>query len=72
MKIAIVTLLLAAGIAGAYCEYGTKVDQDYVPGGHLVTYDFGQGRRLSFKFYTGQSIPYSIRYDFYKYEVCQY
>lgn len=70
MKALIIAIGLLAGAASAYCEYGTKIDQEYVGGGQLVTYSFGQGRLLQFKFSSGQSIPYSIRYDFYRYEVC--
>lgn len=54
----------------AYCETGRKISQDFVPGGFLVTYDFGNARLLSFKFPSGASIPYTLRYDFYRYEMC--
>lgn len=70
MKLFIASLFLVTGLASAYCEYGTKFSQEYVGGGQLVSYDFGQGRVLRFKFFSGQSIPYSLRYDFYRHEVC--
>lgn len=72
MKALIIAIGLVAASASAYCEIGSKIYQEYVGGGQLVTYDFGQGRILRFKFPSGAQIPYSIRYDFYKYEVCYY
>ena len=56
----------------AYCETGTKIAEDYnwQSQKKIVTYDFGQGRILQFKFLHNQSVPYSIRYDFYKDEQC--
>jgi len=71
MKKFFITIALLSSLAGAYCEYGRKINESYVGGGKLATYDFGQGRTLSFRFGSGQSIPYSIRFDFYKYIVCE-
>ncbi len=70
MKKVIMTLALCVGLSNAFCEYGSKINQEYVQGGYLVTYDFGQARFLSFKFPSGASIPFSLRYDFNRYELC--
>lgn len=68
-KIACIILLVTA-CAFAYCEHGTKINQEY-EGGHIsALYDFGQGRILQFNFPQGASIPWNIRYDFWKGEVC--
>lgn len=63
-------LTLTTSSIEAFCEHGTKINSEYVGGGQLVTYDFGQGRLLKFKFPSGASIPFSIRFDFYKWELC--
>ena len=66
----VLTLFLTVSTTEAYCEHGYQVNREFVGGGYLVSYDFGQGRILSFKFPSGASIPYSIRFDFYKWELC--
>lgn len=70
MKKILGIILLSTALTFAYCEHGTKVKQEY-EGGHIMAlYDFGQGRIIQFNFPSGASIPYSIRYDFWKGEVC--
>jgi hypothetical protein len=70
MKTVLLTVALLAGLASAYCEFGRKVNQRYVGGGQVVTYVFSQGKMLDFRFAAGESIPYSIKFDFYTYTVC--
>lgn len=71
MKKILIAIALLSTLAAAYCEYGTKVSESYVSGGKLATYDFGMGRVLSFRFGAGARIPYSLRFDFNRYQVCE-
>jgi hypothetical protein len=70
MKKALITLLISVALASAYCERGSQIEQGYEGGHKFGLYDFGQGRFLKFNFPSGASVPYSIRYDFWKGEVC--
>lgn len=70
MKRIICALLLATSLTFAYCEHGTKINESWEGGHKSVLYDFGQGRILQFNFPSGATIPWSIRYDFWKGEVC--
>jgi len=73
MKKIIIAIALATVVSQAYCESGTQIDKEWVtgiPGSYLVTYNFGGGRILQFKFKSNNNIPYTLRYDFNSMEVC--
>lgn len=72
MKKILVIMALAVSISMGYCEIGHQIDQGYEGGHKFGLYDFGQGRFLKFNFPNGANAPYSIRYDFWKGEVCYY
>lgn len=70
MKKIIGLILITVALSFGYCEYGHKISEEYVGGHKEAVYDFGQGRILSWSFPMGASIPYQMRYDFYKGTVC--
>ena len=64
-------IVLACGIASAYCEFGYKHNQEGVQGGYYVTYSFNNGKTIGVKYTYSDIIPYSIRFDFNSMEICR-
>lgn len=64
-------IVVLCGIANAYCEYGSKQNQEFVQGGYYVTYSFSNGKTIGVKYLYNEMIPYSIRFDFNSMEMCR-
>lgn len=71
MKKFVVAIVLMCGMANAYCEYGSRQNQEMVQGGYYVTYSFSNGKTIGVKYAYGESIPWSIRFDFNSMEMCR-
>ena len=71
MKKMFCLVVVLCGMANAYCEYGSKQNQEFVQGGYYVTYAFSNGKTIGVKYGYGETIPYSIRFDFTSMEMCR-
>lgn len=70
MKTFIIFVLTISTLSFAYCEHGYQQNREIVHGGCYVTYSFSNSRNVGIKFSYSEIIPYSIRFDFDKMEIC--
>jgi hypothetical protein len=72
LRILILTLFIGVSLPFAFCEIGSKSNQEVIQGGYRVTYTFPtSGQMIALRFNIGEMMPVSVSYDFQTMRFCR-